>query len=140
MVSCRDGRWLALVRLNWLSRDSSGEGSPAIGSGVYLWLPLFSLSPPFFFFALISTCNVLFVIFFFPLIPAPSLFLSISLHVYSHTRRPVLFTMEIVFLQPRPEKSPITGPLCRCAIDGFPNGCRWAHRGIGTGPWSAALF
>lgn len=48
--------------------------------------------------------------------------------------------MEIVFYEPWPEKSPITGPLCRRAIDGFPNGCRWAQGAIGTGPWSAALF
>ena len=65
-------------------------------------------------------------------------FFSVSLHVYSHTAE--LFTMEIVFYEPWPEKSPITGPLCRRAIDGFPNGCRWAQGAIGTGPWSAALF
>lgn len=41
-----------------------------------------------------------------------------------------------------PEKSPITGPLYCCAIDGFPNGCRWAQGAIGTGPleWSALLI
>lgn len=63
MVSQRDGCWLTLVRLHQLSRDSSGGGSFAIGSGAYLWLPLFS-------FALLSGCGVLFVIFFFPLDPS----------------------------------------------------------------------
>lgn len=48
--------------------------------------------------------------------------------------------MEIVLYEPWPEKAPITGPLCRCAIDGFPNGCRWAQRAVGTGPGIAALF
>lgn len=89
MVSRRDGCWLTLVRLHQLSGDSSGGGSFAIGSGAYLWLPLFS-------FALLSGCGVLFVIFFFPLIQAP----PPHFHVYLH--KPVLFTMEIFFCEPWP--------------------------------------
>lgn len=48
--------------------------------------------------------------------------------------------MDIVFYELWLEKSPITAALCRCTIDGFPNGCRWAQGAIGTEPWSAALF
>lgn len=52
----------------------------------------------------------------------------------------VPLSMDIVFYEPRLKKLPITGPLWRGAIDGFPNGCRWVQGAIGTGPWSAALF
>lgn len=51
-----------------------------------------------------------------------------------HSYKPLLFTMEIAFYKLGPENSPITAPLCCCAIDGFPNGCRWAQGAIGTGP------
>lgn len=73
-----------------------------------------------------------------PLLPSRSLFLSVCLYVHSHKAAP--FNMDIVFYELWLEKSPITAALCRCTIDGFPNGCRWAQGAIGTEPWSAALF
>lgn len=136
IASCRDGRWLGLVRLSGVSRDSSGQVLFAIGSGVYLWLclclPWFSLCEAAEFYL-----SYFLLFFFLNRPPYHRLPLTLSFSIcllLVHSYKPLLFTMEIAFYKLGPENSPITAPLCCCAIDGFPNGCRWAQGAIGTGP------
>lgn len=115
MVSCTDGRWLTLVRLNQLSRDSSGEGQFAIGSGVYLCLPLFFLS---FFFSSIRMWGITCHIFLF-CIPSPSFPLSLLffplVSVCTHTLGSTIYYGDCV-LRLWPEKSPPLPALYAVAL------------------------